>query len=151
ERNTDDIEGEVTNTSARRPARAEIEALVPKFTGDIQQVPPKFSAIKVDGERAYALARAGEDVELAARTVSVYSLQLLETAADSAEFELECGKGTYVRSIARDMGRILGCFGYISALRRTAVGVFSENDAISLDELAGIVSSSGPDDALFPV
>jgi tRNA pseudouridine55 synthase len=150
-RNTDDTEGEITQTSPKRPSPAEVEALIPRFLGNIQQVPPKFSAIKVDGERAYALARSGEDVELAPRTVTVYALRALGHTPDSSEFEMECGKGTYVRSIARDMGQILGCFGHISALRRTAVGPFTENNAISLDALEEMVQSAGPDRSLLPV
>ncbi len=150
-RNTDDSEGEITATSAKRPTAAEITALLPRFTGDIEQTPPKFSAIKVDGERAYDLSRAGEDVELKSRIVSVYDLRLLATTPDTAELELECGKGTYVRSIARDMGQILGCFGYVSALRRLAVGQFSAENAIPLDEFEKLVLSSDPDLYLMPV
>ncbi len=136
----------------RQPAAppADIQALLPRFTGNIQQTPPQFSAIKVNGERAYALARAGEEVELVARPVTVYGLRLLGVTPDSAELEMECGKGTYVRSIARDMGQILGCFGYISALRRT-VGNFSENNAIPLDEFEKMVQISGADRFLLPV
>jgi len=150
-RNTDDAEGEVVESSPARPSEADIRALIPRFIGDIEQVPPKFSAIKVDGERAYALARAGEDVELFSRIVSVYDLRLVRTDPDSAVFEMECGKGTYVRSVARDMGRLLGCFGYVSDLRRTAVGNFSENNAISLDALEQMVQSPDPDRYLLPV
>jgi tRNA pseudouridine55 synthase len=151
ERNTDDLEGEVTATSEKRPSMEEVQALIPHFIGDIQQVPPKFSAIKVDGQRAYALARAGEDVELASRIVSVYSLHLIKATSQDAEFEMECGKGTYVRSLARDMGRILGCFGHISKLRRTAVGNFSESNAIPLDVFEKMVHSPNPDHFLLPV
>jgi tRNA pseudouridine55 synthase len=150
-RNTDDSEGEVTATSPKRPTAAEITALIPRFIGDIEQTPPKFSAIKVDGERAYALARAGEEVELPSRIVSVYDLCLTGTTPDTAEFEMECGKGTYVRSIARDMGHILGCFGYISALRRLSVGVFTEKNAIPLDAFEKMVQSADPDRCLLPV
>jgi tRNA pseudouridine55 synthase len=150
-RNTDDSEGEVTQTSEKRPTAAEITALLPRFTGDIEQTPPQFSAIKIDGERAYDLARAGEAVEIKSRMVSIYDLQLLETTRDTATFETECGKGTYVRALARDMGLILGCFGHISALRRLAVGPFSEKSAIPLDALAEIVQSPTPDRYLLPV
>ncbi|MBI3442084.1 MAG: tRNA pseudouridine(55) synthase TruB [Proteobacteria bacterium] len=150
-RNTDDREGKVTATSAGRPTAADLTTLLPRFIGDIEQVPPQFSAIKVDGERAYALARAGEEVELAPRVVSVYDLRLLKVTMDTAEFELECGKGTYVRSIARDMGQILGCFGHVSALRRLAVGQFSEKNAISLDEFEKMMQSPNPDCYLLPV
>ncbi len=150
-RDTDDCEGDVTETSANRPARADIEALIPRFVGDIEQTPPRFSAIKIDGQRAYDLARAGEAVEMKSRIVSVYTLSLLETTDDTAIFELECGKGTYVRSIARDMGQILGCFGHVSALRRLAVGGFTEEDAISLDVFEKMMQSATPDQVLHPV
>jgi tRNA pseudouridine55 synthase len=150
-RDTDDCEGDVTDTSPNRPARAEVEALIPRFVGDIEQTPPRFSAIKIDGQRAYDLARAGEAVEIKSRTVSVYTLNLLETTDDTAIFELECGKGTYVRSIARDMGQILGCFGHVSALRRLAVGGFTEEDAISLDVFEKMMQSATPDQVLHPV
>lgn len=150
-RTTDDCEGEVTAQSASRPTRAEIEALIPRFVGEIEQVPPQFSAIKIDGERAYALARAGEAVDIKSRPVTVYDLRLISTDTDTATFEMECGKGTYVRSVARDMGQILGCFGHVSVLRRLAVGYFSEETAISLDALEEMVVSSPPDRYLLPV
>lgn len=150
-RDTDDCEGDVTGTSDKRPTRAEIEALIPRFIGDIEQTPPRFSAIKIDGQRAYDLARKGEEVEIKSRTVSVYELTLLETTADSATFELECGKGTYVRAIARDMGQILGCLGHVTALRRLAVGGFTENGAISLDVFEKMMQSATPDQVLLPV
>jgi tRNA pseudouridine55 synthase len=150
-RNTDDREGEVTATSDKRPTAAEITALLPRFIGEIEQTPPKFSAIKIDGERAYDLSRAGEDVELKSRIVSVYDLRLLGTTEDTAEMEMECGKGTYVRAIARDMGQILGCFGHISALRRLSVGCFTAETAIPLDEFEKMVQSADPDRYLMPV
>ena len=157
ERDTDDADGQITATSERRPTREAIGALLPAYTGTISQVPPRFSAIKVEGERAYDLARDGEAVELAAREVEIHRLTLVNVPdADSAEFTAECGKGTYVRSLARDFGRALGCLGHIKALRREAVGAFSENDMISLEQLtamchraaAGEVSLA---DALLPV
>ena len=135
ETTTDDLEGAVTETSGLRPEPAEILAQLPRFIGEISQVPPAFSAIKVDGERAYDLSRAGETVELAARTISVHDLRLISSNADEAVIEADCGKGTYVRAIARDLGRALGCFGQVSALRRTRVGPFAEADAIDLDLL----------------
>jgi tRNA pseudouridine55 synthase len=150
-RNTDDCEGEVIASSDKRPSEADIRALIPGFTGNIDQVPPQFSAIKLDGERAYDLARAGEKLDIQPRRVTVYGFKLLNTTQDEAEFELECGKGTYVRSIARDMGQILGCYGHVSALRRLAVGNFTENSAISLDEFEKIVQSAAPDQVLLPV
>lgn len=150
-RNTDDCEGEVTDTSAKRPAAAEIEALIPRFTGNIAQIPPQFSAIKIDGERAYDLAREGQKVDIQPRQVTVYGFKIVKQTPDEAEFELNCSKGTYVRAIARDMGQILGCFGHVSALRRLAVGNFTENDAIPLDEFEKIMQSATPDQVLMPV
>lgn len=200
ERDTDDAEGAITQTSPHRPSLDQIQALIPQFVGNIEQTPPKFSAIKIEGQRAYALARAGEDVEMKPRTVTVYALKIInvspsphaqragegrgegggntgaqlqslelpsspphpntlpplalragEKGCGTTEFEMECGKGTYVRSLARDMGRILGCFGYISVLRRAAVGVFSEEDAIPLDALEKMMQSATPDRCLLPV
>ena len=136
ETDTDDAEGKDTARSEKRPAREEIEALLPSFTGMILQTPPQFSALKVDGERAYDLARAGETVELAPREVEIDSFSLLAIPdADHAEFEIECGKGTYVRSLARDIGRKLGCLGHVSVLRRTLVGDFSEQNTVNLVQL----------------
>lgn len=135
ETTTDDAEGEAVETSDARPSEHEIEALLPRFTGEIEQVPPNFSAIKVAGERAYDLAREGSPPELAARPVFIESLDLVEAKGDDAVFEARCGKGTYVRSLARDMGRSLGCFGHVSALRRLSVHPFGEAEMISLDAL----------------
>ena len=133
---TDDAEGAVIATGAGRPTVADIEALLAQFTGEILQVPPRFSAIKVDGERAYALAREGEEVVLEARPVAIDELRLLDMPdADTAVFEARCGKGTYVRAIARDMGRALGCRGHVIALRRTRVGPFAEDEAVTLAEI----------------
>lgn len=137
ERTTDDLEGEATVTSDRRPSKDEIEAILSRFTGEIQQTPPAFSAIKVDGERAYDLARAGEAVELAARPVLIEALSLVDMPdPDHATFEVTCGKGTYIRSLARDMGRALGTAAHVSMLRRVAVGPFTEAHMISLENLA---------------
>lgn len=136
ERSTDDLEGEVTKQSDVRPARADIEALLPGYTGVIMQVPPQFSAIKIGGERAYDIAREGESVEIPAREVEIGRLELVDTPdANCAIFEIECGKGTYVRSLARDMGRDLGCYGHISELRRTEVSPFTPDDLVSLETL----------------
>ncbi len=133
---TDDAEGDVTATSDARPTVQDIEALLPQFIGEIMQVPPQFSAIKVDGERAYALARDGEQVELEARPVVIDELRVIDVPdADTAVFEARCGKGTYVRAIARDMGRALGCRGHVIGLRRTRVGPFSEDAAVDLAEI----------------
>jgi tRNA pseudouridine55 synthase len=136
ETTTDDAEGSVINTSDARPTNTEIDALIPRFVGEIMQVPPQFSAIKIDGQRAYDLARGGEQVQIEARPVIIDRLEMVEReSADSAVFEAECGKGTYVRSIARDMGRILGCFGHVIELRRTRVGPFYEVNAVTLETL----------------
>jgi len=139
ERDTDDAEGRVVAESENRPDAAAIRAELPRFTGTIEQVPPRFSAVKIDGERAYDLARDGEIVELAARAVSIHRLELVETPdPDHAMFAAECGKGTYVRSLARDLGRVLGVFGHVSALRRSRVGPFGEMDMISLEPLESL-------------
>ncbi|MEA2930744.1 MAG: tRNA pseudouridine55 synthase [Hyphomicrobiales bacterium] len=138
ETDTDDAEGRAIATSEARPDGAAVRAALPRFTGAIEQVPPKFSAIKIEGERAYDLARDGETVELSARTVEIHQLALVEIPdADHAVFEAECGKGTYVRALARDLGRTLGSAGHVVALRRTMVGPFSEAEAVGIDELSG--------------
>lgn len=147
ERSTDDLEGPVTRSSDRRPDETEIRALMPKYTGVIMQTPPQFSAIKIAGERAYDLAREGETVDIPAREVEIGRLDLVGVTIEGhAIFEVECGKGTYVRSLARDMGRDLGCYGHIAELRRTEVEPFTAEDFVTLDELeaaapAPIVSS----------
>ena len=157
ERDTDDTEGQVVKTSDARPTAEAIRALLPQFTGLIEQTPPRYSAIKVQGERAYDLARDGEVVELAPRPVEIHQLDLVEQIDNSRSvFEAECGKGTYVRALARDIGRILGCFGHICALRRTLVGPFGENDMILLEQLEALCNraASGEGslaDALLPV
>ncbi len=157
ERDTDDTDGTVVATSDRRPTRRDIEALLPAYTGTISQVPPRFSAIKIEGERAYDLARDGEAVELAARPVRIDRLTIVNVPdADHAEFEAECGKGTYVRALARDLGRALGCLGHIQGLRRQAVGPFDENTMISLEQLAALCHRAAAGegslaDALMPV
>jgi tRNA pseudouridine55 synthase len=144
ETNTDDAEGEVTSTSGERPARAGIEAVLAQFTGEIMQVPPVFSAIKVDGNRAYDLARDGETVVLASRPVHVETLTLCEMPdRDTAVLETRCGRGTYVRSLARDMGRALGCLGHLIALRRTRVASFDETQAITEEALRSAAETGG--------
>jgi tRNA pseudouridine55 synthase len=146
ERDTDDSEGRVTATSAERPSPEQIRLLLPRFTGTIAQVPPQYSAIKIDGERAYDIARSGETVELAARPVTIDRLLLIDTPdADHSVLAAECGKGTYVRAIARDMGRALGCYGHVSALRRTGVGPFLEADAVTLAQLEAAAPPEGGD------
>ena len=139
ERDTDDAEGRVVETSERRPDAAAIQALLPRFIGTIEQVPPRFSAVKIDGERAYDLAREGEVVEIAPRAVTIYRLELLEMPdADHSVMAAECGKGTYVRALARDFGRSLGALGHVCALRRSRVGPFAERDMISLERLESL-------------
>ena len=133
--NTDDTEGSVIATSDKRPDEAAIAALLPRFTGTILQTPPKFSAIKIAGERAYDLARDGEEVELEARPVEIDALSIVSHDGDTTTFEAECGKGTYVRAIARDLGLALGCLGHVAHLRRTRVGPFTVADAASVETL----------------
>jgi tRNA pseudouridine55 synthase len=135
ETDTGDSDGRVAADSNARPAEAEIRALLPGFLGTIQQLPPFYSAIKINGERAYDLARDGEAPVLSPRPVTIYALGLIDAGLDEAVFEARCGKGTYVRAIARDLGRSLGCYGHVSALRRTRVGPFFETDAATLPEL----------------
>ncbi|CCJ07961.1 tRNA pseudouridine(55) synthase TruB [Methylocystis sp. SC2] len=135
ETDTDDSDGRAMRESAVRPERAAIEALLPQFVGEIMQTPPQFSAIKIAGERAYDIAREGELVDLKPRAVTIRSLTLIDASRDEATFVMECGKGAYVRALARDLGRILGCFGHVTALRRTRVGPFVEDDAYTLDEI----------------
>lgn len=136
ETDTDDAEGKPVATSDLRPADADIVAALASFRGEILQVPPAYSALKIGGERAYDLAREGAEVVLEARPVTIYRLDLVERPDDDhAVLEAECGKGTYVRAIARDLGRMLGARGHVSALRRTSVGPFLEDDLIPLDEL----------------
>lgn len=132
---TDDAEGEVTATSEVRPTEAEVLAMLPAFTGTIMQRPPAFSAIKIDGERAYDLARAGEKVELAERPVTIDELTLVSHGATHSRFEMACEKGTYVRSLARDLAEALGTRAHVTLLRRTAVAGFTEADAIALDTI----------------
>lgn len=139
ERTTDDLEGEVTRSSEKRPAADAIQAILGEYTGVIQQIPPQFSAIKIAGERAYDLAREGEAVEIPSREVEIHRLTLIGCPdANTAAFEVECGKGTYVRALARDFGRQLGCFGHISALRRTFVAPFGEDDMVPLADLTAL-------------
>jgi tRNA pseudouridine55 synthase len=136
ERTTDDLEGEVTKRSDKLPSRTDIEAILPCFIGVIQQTPPQFSAVKINGERAYDIARDGEKVEIASREVEVLHLAILEMPdASHTVFEVECGKGTYVRALARDMGRLLGCYGHISSLRRTSVAPFGEDQSVTQAQL----------------
>lgn len=132
---TDDASGQVLQTSDRRPDADAIAAALPGFTGEIMQVPPKVSAVKVDGERAYDLAREGEEVELAARPLWVESLELLGTTPDTADLRMVCGKGGYVRAIARDLGLQLGCLGHVAHLRRIWSGPYEATDGIAFDRI----------------
>lgn len=150
ETTTDDGEGAVTQTSDTRPEQAAITQLLPTFTGLISQVPPQFSALKIEGARAYDLARDGETVELAAREITIDSIKLVaQPDADHAVFEAVCSKGTYVRALARDMGRELGCFGHVSQLRRTQVGPFNEDDMILLDQLDELRHNGAGQEAMY--
>jgi len=149
ERSTDDLEGVAVHTSHVRPEEAAIRALLPKYTGVIMQTPPQFSAIKIGGERAYDLAREGEAVDIPAREVEIGRFDLIEMrGSDATVFEIECGKGTYVRSIARDMGRDLGCYGHIADLRRTEVDPFTAADLVTFDaiEAALAAARAAPDE-----
>jgi tRNA pseudouridine55 synthase len=135
ETTTDDTEGEVVARSDVRPDADAIRAMLPRFTGEVMQTPPAFSAIKVDGERAYDLARAGEEVTLAARPVYIASLTLLEHAGEISRLEMTCEKGTYVRALARDLARALGTRGHVVELHRAAVGPFTDLKSITIEEL----------------
>ena len=133
---TDDLEGEITAQSDQRPLQSSIDSILKQFLGEITQVPPIYSALKIDGERAYDLARAGENPQMKPRQVVIDELRLLDASnSDHADFETVCGKGTYIRALARDIGRALGCFGHLALLRRTQVGPFTEKDMISLEML----------------
>ncbi|MBB3442443.1 tRNA pseudouridine(55) synthase TruB [Rhizobium sp. BK379] len=149
ERATDDLEGEVTQSSDKRPSEQQIRDILPKYIGTISQVPPQFSAIKIAGERAYDLARDGEAVEIPSREVEVHRLTLLACPdANTAHFEVECGKGTYVRALARDFGRELGCYGHISGLRRTFVAPFAEETMVPLEKLTALEAIEDMDERL---
>ncbi len=149
---TDDLEGSVVATSPIRPAESAIRAALPRFEGEIEQLPPAFSAIKIDGKRAYELARAGEEVVLQPRKVLIHKMEYLESPdADTARFRVTCGKGTYVRSLARDLAGALGTVGHVTELRRTRVGKFTLESAISLARLEGFGHSPARFGALAPV
>ena len=151
-RDSDDAEGAVTATSSKRPTREEIERVLPRFVGHLEQVPPAYSAIKVHGERAYDLAREGEAIVLEPRTVQVFSARLLGVPDDDhAEFEIRCGKGTYVRAWVRDLAQSLGTLGHVSALRRTRIGAFCERDAIALETLKGFMHIPAAFEHLRPI
>jgi len=161
ETQTDDTEGAITRTSAYLPSKAEITAILPKFTGLIDQVPPDYSAVKIDGKRAYALARSRDKAKtekpvmekplLGARQIRIDQLQLLSADTQSAEFEVHCGKGAYIRSLARDIGRALNSAAHVTALERRSVGKFHIGDAISLDFLQEMGQSARACDAILSV
>lgn len=156
---TEDAEGAVVETSDLRPTRAAVEAALVGFTGPISQVPPIYSALKVDGRRAYALARAGEEVVLAERQVTILSLTLVtdqpidgeSERLDCATLDVVCSKGTYVRSLARDLARALGTVGHVSMLQRTKAGPFALADSIPLDSLAALGQERALEQALLPL
>jgi len=147
-----DADGTVTETSPGRPDADAVRAVLPRFMGDIEQVPPRFSAIKVAGQRAYDLARDGEDFVLEARTVRIEGIELADMPdRDHAVFDVVCGAGAYMRSLGRDIAEALGTVGHITALRRTRVGPFREGDAISLDELRSFGDSAAVLQHMLPV
>jgi tRNA pseudouridine55 synthase len=151
-RDTDDDQGQVVETSGTRPTEADIRAALPDFIGDISQVPPAYSAIKVDGARAYTLARAGEDVTLAPRQISIVSFELLDMPdRDCARFAVKSGKGAYMRGLARDLAIAVGTCGHLSDLRRNSVGPFSEDTAISLEKLEELGHSAAAFPTLLPI
>ena len=151
QRSTDDAEGDTINTSDKRPSQDNIEAILDNYVGDIEQTPPQFSAIKINGERAYDIARDGDVADIKSRPVYIEALGITEHTGDTTTFECYCGKGTYIRSLARDMGLQLGCFGYISMLKRTKVGVFELNNAISLDIIENLRDNPTQEDVVLPL
>lgn len=149
---TDDAEGEVIARNDSRPTDAQIEAALAAFRGDILQVPPQVSAVKVDGARAYDLAREGEVMDLAARPLWVERLEILgRPDCDHVDLEMVCGKGGYVRSIARDLGQALGCLGHVAWLRREWSGPFKATDGVSIDEIDRLARTPGIEDLLLPI
>lgn len=149
---TDDAEGEVIETSDLRPGDAEIDAALAAFRGEIMQVPPQFSAVKVEGERAYDIARAGDEMDLAARPLWVEKLEIVARPdADHVDLEMVCGKGGYVRSIARDLGAALGCLGHVAWLRREWSGPFDAEDGLSLEQIDALAHSPELDSHILPL
>ncbi len=150
--NTDDAEGEVIVQSDSRPSDDAIRAALEAFRGDIMQIPPKFSAVKIDGERAYKLARADEDFDIAARPLWIEELEMVAREdADHVTLEMTCGKGGYVRAIARDLGAALGCYGHVRELRRIWSGPFETSDGISIETLDALAKTDGLDQYLHPL
>ena len=144
---TDDLEGEAVGTSEKRPALSEIDATLPAFIGTIRQVPPQYSAIKIGGERAYKLARSGEDVEMPSREVEIHDLRRIDDGDDRlverTTFDCDCGKGTYIRAIARDLGEAMGCHAHVGMLRRLRVGPFHEAAMVTFEEIEA-AAEKGP-------
>ena len=151
ETDTLDAEGRIVATSETRPSIEQVEAVLPGFTGAIEQVPPAYSALKVEGKPAYARARAGEMLEMAARRVTVHALALLSAAAEKATLAASVSKGTYIRSLARDIARALDTVGHVTMLRRTRAGPFGLRQAISLDKLAEFAKARSLDGAVLPL
>jgi len=150
-RSTDDAQGQVIATSPGRPGEADIRSVLSRFTGEIQQTPPRFSAIKVEGRRAYAMARDDEEFELSPRPILIEKLALVNLDGDLASFEVACGKGAYMRSLARDLGLALGTYAHVVELRRLSAGPFLESQAISLDSLETLRHSAAALATLLPV
>ena len=150
-RETDDAEGEIIATSDKRPKIDDIIAALPQFVGEIEQIPPKYSAVKINGQRAYDLARAGKEVDVKSRIIYIEKLDILEASEETLKLECVCGKGTYVRAIARDLAHALETEGYVTELCRTAVGPFLQRDAVSLDFLEQINDKSALEDVLYPL
>ncbi len=149
---TDDGEGDVIARSDHRPTRDAVEAILDRFIGEIEQAPPQFSAVKIGGERAYDLAREGEEVKIEARIISIHDLRIVdEPSADETVFEAVTGKGAYVRALVRDMAKALGTEGHVSSLRRTAVGPFRAEDAVTVDDLEAIETPEARDETLQPI
>ncbi|MDD9911743.1 MAG: tRNA pseudouridine(55) synthase TruB [Alphaproteobacteria bacterium] len=138
---TDDAEGEVLYSSDKRPIQAELEKILPKFTGKVSQLPPNFSALKVNGQRAHKLARSGQEVKLEARSIIVYTLELLEFTEEAAVLRAKVSKGTYIRSLARDIGGMLGCYGYVTTLKRTQAGAFSIKNSVTPQDVDNFVDT----------
>ncbi len=150
-RSTDDAQGKITATSPNRPSEAEIQSVLSRFTGEIQQTPPRFSAIKVEGRRAYAMARGDEEFELSPRPILIEKLAVVNVEGDLASFEVACGKGAYMRSLARDLGLALGTYAHVVELRRLSAGPFVESQAISLDSLETLRHSAAALATLLPI
>ncbi|SCV61687.1 tRNA pseudouridine synthase B [Anaplasma phagocytophilum] len=153
QRDTDDKEGKIIRTSALRPTEHSIKEALQQYVGVIQQIPSTFSAIKVGGMRAYSLSRMGKEVALAPRSVCITEIELLsvDSSSNTADLRITCGKGVYVRAVARDLGITLGCYGYVARLRRTMVGPFTEANIVTLQELETLVGENKLEEAVFPL